>query len=137
MEPVPQYAKAAGEVVGTRGHPGVDGFRSEPSPAANFADLEGKWTFMMGPVNPAEFPAGFRGGLQTQDALRRRAQSDAKFLPHFPHGACVVGFPGVEVTRGRGIPDAGPVVLVKGALLQEVLAPTVDQQHVHRAVAEV
>lgn len=136
-ELIPDDPECSGKIVGPPGHPRINRVRRKPRPSPNLACLQVKWPLVLGPVDPAEFPACLRPSLQLEETGRHGIESDPQFLGHFPQATGVVLLAAVEMARGRGIPDARPVVLGQGSLLQEELASRVEDQDMHRAVTEI
>lgn len=130
-------AEARGEMVGGAGDPLIDLGAGEPLAVADFGGVELERPPVLGGKNFDKFEIGVAAGGDFGEASRV-GDVDAQFLGDFADGGVVVGFAGVEVATGGGIPFAGVGILGEGAFLEEeALVVRVEDEDMDGAVEKV
>lgn len=137
LQPLPNYPEGAGKVFGSPRDPLSDRFWREPSAPADLRGLEHKGPLVVGEIHTTEFPTGVCGGHQLEDSPRRLGQFDPQLLGDFPERGLVHAITGADMPRRRGVPDSREIILPKRPLLEEQLAPLIEDQHMDRPMTQL
>ena len=98
--------------------------------------MQGERSLGLQPVDPHKFPARGGAGQKAEPPPRRLLQPQAQFLRELALRGRIIVLPGVQMSGTGGIPQARSHVLGQRALLDEHLARRIEDQHMHRPVAQ-
>src|SRR5436190_16761430 len=108
----------------------------EPCAGFDFVRMQRERAFVVAAVYPDVFHAGFGRGSQFEEPYQWSCEGNSEFLAQFAHGASIVVFAAIEMTRRRRIPCARKAIFLQGALLQKDFAARIKDEDVNGAVLQ-
>src|SRR5262249_37058216 len=111
-----------------------DGCPGKPIASFNLLGMQSERTLGCAAVDPDMFLISLGRGRKLEQPLWRIGQFQTDFLAQLANGTNVVFFPGIQITRCRGVPETWLAVLAHGTFLEKHLASSIEHQDVHRSM---